>query len=159
MKSGGSLRVGLGLWATLFLAACAGTIKQPDTDPPVAYDRDTALAYMPAAGTTWWLASSIHSDDEVFLDRFERPDQQPPPELSFVSPDDGALIGVSRPELTLALVDQGGGVDTGSLSFSVDSEPADFNCTFSDLVAACIPVAPLDDGARQIIATIAHPAG
>ncbi len=161
MNVGGTLRVGLVLWVTLLIIACAGTsVERPDLDASIGYDADTALAYAPTTGASWWLASAIQFDDEVFLDRFEQSDQAPsPPELIFLSPEDGALIGDSRPELSLAFVDEGGGVDTDSLTFTVDAEPASFDCQFSDLEADCVPAEPLGDGRRQITATVSDWAG
>ena len=157
MKIRGSLRVGLWVWLALIVAACASLPSEENAsygEFPSTYDSDTALAYVSAGGASWWLTSAVQFDDDIFLDRFELSDEVSPPELAFTSPEHGDLLGTSRPELSLVFVDQGGGVDTDSLNFSVDSEPAEFDCQFSGLEADCVPKEPLDDGPRQIAATV-----
>lgn len=82
-----------------------------------------------------------------------------PPELAFVSPEDGAVLTTAQPTLELTFEDVGQGVDGSTLEISRDGQPVPVTCDVFDGGATCVPDDPLPEGEITLSATVADLAG
>jgi hypothetical protein len=81
-----------------------------------------------------------------------------PPRLAITSPSEPVLINEPSPTITVEYSDGGSGVDTGSLSVTLDGVDVTSACSPGPAVAVCLP-GSLSPGPHTIEASISDQAG
>ena len=76
------------------------------------------------------------------------------PEIAFLTPRNGDLLGDSTPVVELSLAETGAGVDLASLDLQIADRKLPASCSLDDTRVKCTPAVPLPDGLLQLSASL-----
>lgn len=81
------------------------------------------------------------------------------PDISVTSPANGSVINSTTPTFSLAMTDNGSGVDINTIEITVDGTLIATTCTGNSSAATCTPDQPVADGSVTLAASVEDTTG